>query len=261
MIDIHSHILPNVDDGARCIEESVDMVKIYLDNGIKKVIATPHYIEGYKNNSKEQNMIVLERLREVLYQEGLDIEIYMGNEIYATNEIFKFLEEKNVATLNDSRYILLEFPMFDMPIFVEDLIYKLLLKDYVPIIAHPERNKKIIDDPNILYNLINKGALAQLNLPSLEGRYGDEIKTTVEILLKHNMIHFVGTDAHSKYERSPRVNNSLNILKDLVDDETFEQITCKNPSKVIEDREIHPNAPIEYIKKNSFFNFLKVKMY
>lgn len=259
MIDIHSHILPNVDDGAGCIEESVEMVKTYLDNGIKKVIATPHYIVGYKNSCKNQNMIVLERLREVLYQEELNLEVYIGNEIYITMDIFTLLEEKKVATLNDSRYILLELPMFEMPIFVEDLIYNLLLKGYVPIIAHPERNKKIIDDPNILYNFINKGALAQLNLPSLEGRYGNDVKTTVEILLKHNMIHFVGTDAHSKHDRSPRVKNSLNTLKNLVDDKIYEQITYTNASKVIEDREIHPDSPIEYSKRNKLFNFLKVK--
>ncbi len=145
----------------------------------------------------------MERLREAIYQEGLDFEIYLGNEIYIAMDIFTLLENKKVATLNDSRYILLEFPMLDMPIFVENLIYNLLLKGYVPVIAHPERNKKIIDDPNILYNLINKGALAQLNLPSLEGKYGDKVRITVEILLKYNMIHFIGTDAHSKNERSP----------------------------------------------------------
>ena len=261
MIDIHSHILSNVDDGAKSIAESIDMVKLYLDIGIKKVIATPHYIEGCKNSSKEENIIALERLREAIYQEGLDFEVYLGNEIYITMDIFTFLEKKKVATLNDSRYILLEFPMFDMPIFVENLIYNLLLKGYVPVIAHPERNKKIIDDPNILYNLINKGALAQLNLPSLEGKYGDKVRITVEILLKYNMIHFIGTDAHSKNERSPRVKDGLNILKDLVDNKAFEEITYTNPSKVIEDKEIYPNAPIKYIKKNSFFNFLKAKLH
>lgn len=259
MIDIHSHILPNIDDGAKDIEESIEMAKLYLENGIQKVIATPHYIEGYENSPKKDNIIILDRFREILRKEGLELEVYLGNEIYITMNIFIFLKEKRVATLNNSSYILLEFPMLNMPIFVEGLIYNLLLKGYVPIIAHPERNKKIIDNPNILYNLINKGALAQLNLPSLVGRYGHEIKTTGEILLKHNMIHFVSTDAHSKHKRSPKVSNSLNILKNLVDAKTFEEITFINPSKVIEDKEIFPNKPIEYNKKNGLLNFLKTK--
>ncbi len=260
MIDIHSHILPNVDDGAEDMEESIAMGKICLDNGIEKVIATPHYIEGFENSSKEINMKVLEELRQALEREGLELDIYIGNEIYVDMNILKLLKEGKLATLNNSRYILLEFPMFDMPIYAYDIVYNLLLKGYIPIIAHPERNRNIVDNPNILYEFINKGALAQLNLPSLEGKYGERIRTTAETLLQHNMIHFVGTDAHSKGKRSPQVENSLQLLKDLVDQKTFEEITYLNPSKVIEDELIKPDAPIKYKEPGGFFEFIKGKI-
>ena len=260
MIDIHSHILPNVDDGAEDIEESIAMARIYLDNGIEKVIATPHYIEGFENSSKDENMIALEKLKEALYKEGLDLDVYIGNEIYTTMDMFALLAEGRVATLNNSRYVLIEFPMLDMPMSTDNIIYELLLKGYVPIIAHPERNRNIIEDPNILYEFINKGALAQLNLPSLEGKYGERIKTTGEILLRHNMIHFVGTDAHSKDRRAPNVKNSLSLLEGIVDSKTFEEITYLNPSKVIEDETFEPSVPIEYKESGGFFNFIKAKM-
>ena len=260
MIDIHSHILPKVDDGAGDMEEAITMARIYIDNGIKKVIATPHYIDGYANSLKEENILVLEKLKEALNKEGLELEVYLGNEIYITMDIIDLLEEGKVSTLNNSRYVLIEFPMLDIPMYSESIIYELLLKGYVPIIAHPERNRNIIEDPNILYGFIEKGALAQLNLPSLEGVYGEKIKTTAEILLKHNMIHFVGTDAHSKDRRAPNVKNSLDLLLELVGETAFIEITYLNPLKVISDELISPNAPVRYKKKSGFLHFIKNKV-
>lgn len=260
MIDIHSHILPKVDDGSKDLEESIEMAKIYLENGINKVIATPHYIEGWDNTFKEKNLEILEILKKALYQRGLDLDIYLGNEIYTTMDILEHLEEGKASSLNNTRYVLIELPMFDIPLFIEDLIYELLLKGYVPIIAHPERNAKIIENPNLLYTFIKKGALAQLNLPSLEGKYGDRIKSTGETLIKHNMIHFIGTDAHSKDKRSPRVKKSLNLLKLMVDKETYNRITYLNGIKLLEDEEIIVDSPIEYKKEKNFFYLLKTKM-
>ncbi|MBV1822088.1 hypothetical protein KUA25_29160, partial [Bacteroidales bacterium MSK.15.36] len=154
--------------------------------------------------------------------------------------------EKRVATLNGTKYVLVEMPMFDVPMYMENIIYELCIKGYTPIIAHPERNSKIQEDPNILYEFLTRGALAQLNLPSIEGRYGEASKITGELLLKHNMIHFVGTDAHSPRSRSPRVKKSLDILKDLVDDEIFKKITCVNGEALLEGRAISIDEPIKY---------------
>ena len=172
MIDIHSHILPYMDDGSKDMEMSLKIAKIYVENGIDKVIATPHYMDGVKYKSNEELRIGLEALKKELARAGIPLEVYPGNEAYIKPDLIKDLEEKRVSTLNDSRYVLVELPMNEIPIYVEDLIYNLLVKGYVPIIAHPERYTKICEDPNILYKYISMGALAQLNLPSLEGFYG-----------------------------------------------------------------------------------------
>lgn len=257
MIDIHSHILPAVDDGSKDMFESIEMARLYLDNGINKVIATPHYIEGFTNANRDKNLETLENLRNTLEENNLDLEVYLGNEVYITLKIFNYIEKKVVSTLNDSRYILIEFPMFDIPLDSENIIYELLLKGYIPVIAHPERNAKIIEDPNILYNFLMKGALAQLNLPSLEGRYGDKIKTVGELLLRHNMIHFVGTDAHSKNRRSPKVGKGLEILKSIVDEDKYNEITFNNGLKVLNNEEIKVDPPIKYEEDRSFLKLLK----
>jgi len=259
MLDIHSHILPNVDDGAGDLGESLEMARIYLVNGIDKVIATPHYIEGAESSTREQNLKILGELRRALDEEGLDLEVYLGNEVYLTMDIMDDLKEGKVSTLNNSRYLLLELPMFDVPLYTEDLIYQLRLEGYIPIIAHPERNAKIAENPNILYEFIMQGALAQLNLPSIEGRYGSSIEDTGRLLLKHNMIHFVGTDAHSKDKRAPNVEESLHILRGLVDDRTYEEITYLNGLKVIEDKDVKIEPPIKHVEM-SYFGFIKDKL-
>lgn len=259
MIDIHCHILPGVDDGSRRIDESIEMAKIYIENGIEKVIATPHYIEDINPATFEENKIVLENLKKALKDEGLELEIYLGNEIYASPNTLEHIMEKRVATLNGTKYVLVEMPMFDVPMYMENIIYELCIKGYAPIIAHPERNSKIQEDPNILYEFLTRGALAQLNLPSIEGRYGEASKRTGELLLKHNMIHFVGTDAHSPRSRSPRVKKSLGILKDLVDDEIFKNITYVNGEALLENRAISIDEPIKYEEKKGFFSFIKSK--
>lgn len=258
MIDIHSHILPRVDDGAEDMEMSIDMARMYLDSGIKTVVATPHYIEGSTFTTLDNNKETLEELRRELDNAGLDLEILLGNEVYIFMELIRDINEKKLTTLNETRYILIELPMFDIPLYVENVIYELLLEGYIPIIAHPERNSEIIKDPNILYKYINKGALAQLNLPSLEGRYGSAAKEAGQILLKNNMIHFVGTDAHTNRGRSPKVNNALEILRTLISEEDYEKLTYRNASLLLKDEIIKINTPIKYKKKNKFFNiFMK----
>ncbi|NLY85017.1 MAG: capsular biosynthesis protein [Tissierellia bacterium] len=256
MIDIHSHILPKVDDGAEDIEMAIEMAKIYLENGIKTVVATPHYFERNIFTAKENTKKILEDLKIELDKEGIDIEILLGNEAYISMDLVKDIEEGYLSTLNGTRYLLVELPMLDIPLYVENVIYELLLKGYVPIIAHPERNAKIIDNPNILYNFIKKGALAQLNLPSLEGKYGEKIRETAEILLNHNMIHFLGTDAHGSIRKSPRVSKALEILKTVVSDDDFHSLTSNNPILLLNDENIRIKEPIKYNAKKSFLSRL-----
>lgn len=255
MIDIHSHILPSVDDGSKDMEMSIEMARMYLENRIGKVIATPHYIEGIDNNSREDNRARLEELKLELKKQQIDLEVLLGNEVLVSLEMLEKLDRGEISTLNGSRYVLIEFPMFDIPMYTEDIIYELLIKGYVPIIAHPERNLRIMEDPNILYNYIKNGALAQLNLPSLEGKYGNKIKETAKILLRHNMIHFVATDSHSNRNRSPNVDRSLDILRSIVSRAEFRNLTLRNPQSIVEDNVIDIEGPEEYIKSKSIFGF------
>lgn len=257
MIDIHSHILPGVDDGAKNFEVSIEMARMYIENGIEKVIATPHYIGGINNKTLDENREILNKLTGKIKEENLDLEVVLGNEIMISLEILRDIGKGKVTTLNGTRYVLVELPMFDIPLYTEDMIYELLLKGYIPVIAHPERNSKIMEDPNILFNYISNGALAQLNLPSLEGRYGSEVREVSEILLKHNMIHFIGTDSHGVKKRSPRVGNSLEVLQGIVSQKGFQDLVYKNPQFLWNNKDIEIKSPIKYEKKNIFRGFIE----
>ncbi len=253
MIDIHSHILPYIDDGSKDMEMSLRIAEIYVKNGIDKVIATPHYIDGVVYKTNEELRISLEALKKELAKAGNPLEVYTGNEVYIKPDLIDDIEKGKISTLNDSRYVLIELPMNEIPIYVEELIYNMSVKGYVPIIAHPERYTRICEDPNILYKYISMGALAQLNLPSLEGLYGSSIKNTAEVLLKHNMIHFVGTDSHSNKRRAPEVEDALDILYQLVGDEYFELLTQYNQERVLKDEQIEILQPKKInIRKKGF---------
>ncbi len=251
MIDLHSHILPGVDDGSKDMEESISMARQYVENGIDKVIATPHFIEESDSTTKDENKLVLEELKRNLEKEKIDLELYLGNEIFISPDILKYLREEKVSTLNGTRYALIETAMFDIPTSMENVIYELCLKGYTPIIAHPERNIKVQENPNILYKFIMSGALTQINLPSLEGRYGEKALETAKILLSHNMVHFVGTDAHSPRTRSPKIKRSLDILRQIVDEDEFRRITKLNGKAVLENRNIPVDEPLKYEEKSS----------
>lgn len=251
MIDLHSHILPGVDDGSKNMEESINMARQYVENGIDKVIATPHFIEERDLSIRDRNKLVLEELKSNLKKERIDLKLYLGNEIFVSPDILKYLREEKVSTLNGTRYALIETAMFDIPTSMENVIYELCLKGYTPIIAHPERNTKVQESPNILYKFIMSGALTQINLPSLEGRYGEKVEETAKILLTHNMVHFVGTDAHSPRTRSPKVKKSLEILSQIVDEDEFIRLTKLNGEAVLENKEILVEEPVMYEEKES----------
>ena len=260
MIDIHSHILPKVDDGSKNIEMSLSMARQYVENGIKHVIATPHFIEDSFNSDNLTNRLALEYLQEQLKLESIPLKVYSGNEVYISLKTIEDLISGKISTLNNSKYILIELPMYDIPIYTEDIIYGLLLKGYIPIIAHPERNSKIVNNPNILYEYIKKGALAQLNLPSLESMYGKSIQNCANIILEHKMIHFIGTDAHSNRNRSPKVKDSLVKLRKIVGEEEFIKITSTNGELLIRNQLIPINNPIKLLNKKNLFSFIRQKL-
>lgn len=233
--DIHCHILSYTDDGAKDAEESIKMAASASANGVQSIIATPHYIEGLKYNNALTNQIALEELNKELIKRGIRINILLGNEVFITQNIFELIQAKEITTLNKSRYVLVELPRTYIPIFTKELIQELGSKGITPIIAHPERNLNIIDDVNILHCFIQYGALAQLNLSSIQGRYGNEVRDTARKLLKNDMIHFIAGDAHSNRGIMPNRIKISKLISNAISANQLDKLLYENPLKVIDD--------------------------
>ena len=256
MIDLHSHILPGVDDGSVDMEMSIRIAEKYVENGYERVIATPHYIDGVKQYPRLELLSRISDLNSSLQTEGIDLEVIPGNEIYISPSTIEDLVTGKALTLNHSRFVLLELPSNDVPKYTDSVIYELQIKGFFPIISHPERNVRIIENPNILYSMLEKGALAQLNLQSLEGMYGKPAMDTALILLKHNMIHFAATDTHSDGRRSPDTRRILKLLEKKVGKEKYWKIIYENPERVLIDKPISSGYAEKVEKKKSVFNIL-----
>jgi len=247
MIDIHSHILPGIDDGAQTMEKSLDMIRTAKDQGFKGIILTPHYIANTKFNSNvKENKIILQALKKAVNDAGIDLFLFLGNEVCYRVDILDFIEKGNFTTMNDSRYLLIETKtnLPDLNNF-ESFLFQLQLKGYVTIIAHPERYDFIQKDPNVLRNLVAKGSLAQMNILSLTGFYGTSARESAEILLTHNMIHFLSSDAH--HTKSYKAfGQAKEIAVDLIGEEKVAQMLKENPRRVLVDESIIITEPDYY---------------
>lgn len=252
MIDIHSHIIPEIDDGSNSVATTFEMLKIAQLNGIKKIIATPHYCLGcYENNLMDIKRQVKE-LNFKLAEAGMEIKLLSGQEILLDKNTISLYKDGIIGGLNDTHYMLFELPFDYMPDYTMDIIYELRILGVVPILAHPERYKFIIDKPSNINSFVEEGCLFQINSHSITGLFGKEVKRTAELLIKNRIVNFVASDAHSSGARSPAIKKAMDIVR-LVDGE-LASILENNSYKLIMDEPIEYDIDKLIEKKRFLFN-------
>ncbi|MCH4890314.1 hypothetical protein EZV73_22215 [Acidaminobacter sp. JC074] len=240
MIDLHSHIIFDVDDGSGSLDESMAIIKRAYRHGITKMFTTSHYIDGSMTAEKEEVLVKLDVLKEKLEEEKIPVDLFPGHEIFLDNQVVDYIESEKALSLNGSKYILVELPMLNELNNLEDILFEIHIKGYVPIIAHPERYVYVQRDTDCVKKWIESGALLQLNLPSLYGKYGPLVEKTAKSLLKRQMIHFVGSDVHNIKSRALSIEKPLGIIDEILGKEKLYQITDENPLKVINNEIIEP---------------------
>ncbi|WP_148630512.1 tyrosine-protein phosphatase [Bacillus sp. E214] len=213
MIDIHSHILPNLDDGAKSLEESLNMARLAVSNGIETIIATPHHKNGKYENEKECILSSVKQLNEELEKKQIPLTVLPGQEVRVYGELLEDMEQGFIQTVNDSSYLLIEFPSNYVPRYANTLFFDLLQRGINPILVHPERNAAIADNPNLLYDFIQQGISAQITSGSIVGKFGKKIKKLSTDLIEANLIHFVASDAHNVSSRQFWMNEALDELE------------------------------------------------
>ena len=237
MIDIHTHILNNIDDGSKSLEESFEMIQEAYKNNVTDIVLTPHYIKGTKynadNNSKTEKF---EELKKWCSISNINVNLYLGNEVYVTDDTISL--EKEIMTINNTKYILIELPLNTKYNLLDEYIIKLKKKKLVPIIAHPERYIAYYKDYDFFNNLIDKGCLLQGNISSIYGKYGRKSKKMLKYMLKNNMISFIATDIHSPKNKIYTKNIKEDLYKIIKDEKKVEDLLCNNQNKVLHNLDI-----------------------
>lgn len=229
MIDMHSHIIPMVDDGSENIEITKKMLEAAHNAGFSTIFATPHYFDERNSLCREKMLDHFEKVKSLAKK--FDIELLLGNEVYIQPDLQEVVKQNTVSLMNQSRYLLMEIPRHNDINYLEDVVFELSTMNITPILAHPERYKMVRENPEVLYDLADKGVLFQLNSGSLLGDYGDGVKKLATKLLKHNVYQFMGSDSHY-YDRYKVYSEALDIVKNTVGEEQVKLLTEINPTKV-----------------------------
>lgn len=261
MVDIHCHILPATDDGAISLEESVAMCRAAADDGIEVIVCTPHMFDGV--HTTPERGAILERIEQVTAACEGKIKLLPGGEVRYSHEIFQ--EAKDPQTrikLNGTSYMLLEFAFQMVPANIEMTIFQMLQAGVTPVIAHPERNKRIQKQPEILASLIERGAFSQLDAGSLTKSFGAEPYESAKRIIEAGMAHFIATDAHHLERRRPVLSDAVAIAASIGGAEYAQAMVEDNPRALINDRVIpyQPDPDLDTLlgrKNKKWFAFWK----
>ena len=238
MIDIHSHILPGIDDGPSTLDESLRMARIAVEDGIEIMIATPHSLNGSYVNWRPQILSACAEFNEALKKHHISLTVLPGSEVHLSPEIMDALEKNQLMTLNDTgRYLSLELPDQFIPQSVIEFIKQLKKRKITPIISHPERNKAIQHNVDLLYDFILSGALSQISAGSLTGSFGSHALHSCQSIIERKMIHFMASDAHSPKARPPKLQTAFKRLCSIAGKSQAERIIFKAPQAVLEGKE------------------------
>jgi protein-tyrosine phosphatase len=248
VIDIHSHILPKIDDGARSLDEAVKMAAIAFADGIRQMVCTPHLFNGLSKDP--QTSEIEERVGELQAAIGsAGLKVLPGSEVRVTSALVKQAQEKLLTTLNGKTYMLVELPTPSVPRGTQAWFKKLKLQGVNPILAHPERNIEIQRHPWIVADLVIDGVLIQVTAMSVAGQFGIAAKICADSLLRHNCVHFLATDTHRPEKRPPVLSRGRDAAAAIVGADAARLLVENNPLAVVTGEPILPSAVIPYEKR------------
>ena len=217
IVDLHCHILPNLDDGPADLGEALRMARMAVRDGITDVVATPHTSNGVYSNKAKDVLRAVKVFRQALVRERIPLQIHSGSEVHIHVELIRNLQSMNTLTFGDGKkYVLLELSQFNLPLMTDLLINELRCAGITPVIAHPERNQVLSSDPGRLARWIKGGAIAQLTAGSLTGELGKRVQKTAEYMVKHKLVHLIASDGHNDGARSPILSKGYKALEKLL---------------------------------------------
>jgi len=253
VIDIHSHILPGVDDGSENFEESLELIRMALACGVHDIILTPHFMFGTEYNVENEKKILLyHELKQKILDENINVNLYLGNEVFVENNMLDLLKQNKILTLNNSKYLLFEVPRHDEFRGLYDIVFELETNGITPILAHPERYRFIMENPSVVEKLKEQGVLFQSNLSSFLGVYGKQVQETAFLLMKHHCVEFIASDIHKpKHCHYKNIEAVQRLLKKFMSADEILEVFETNPAKVIKNEIVEVKEIVPF-KKNLF---------
>lgn len=239
MIDIHCHILPAVDDGAGSLEEALSMARVAVTDGVRHMVATPHQM-GWDCQAVAASV---RQLQHHLEDSGILLDLAPGVEMHVSPDLLQRTGGERGCTLNGSRYVLLELPLTDYPLYTDEVVFDLQLRGLVPILAHPERNLAIQTNPDLLMNLAERGVLGQMTASSLLDGVDRHTRVTAESLLTRGLVQVLATDGHDAHHRAPRLSESVDAAARVVGGEQAEAMVTSIPEAILADQEMTTQIP------------------
>ena len=246
MIDIHIHILPGIDDGAQSWEDAMEMAEMAVECGVRILIATSHAnIPGCaRENEAERYLGRLEQFQRGLERENIPLTVLSGMEIFAAGNFLERLRKGKLLSLNQTRYVLIEFPMNSPASEIYRVILQMEQIGVRPVLAHPERYLCVQKVPAHVYEWYRMGAVIQINKGSVLGRFGRSVQRTVDSLLRHRLVSVAASDAHNPHVRTPDMTNLEEILEERYGCSNL--LLFENPKRVLEDRNVIWDQPVPY---------------
>lgn len=237
MLDLHCHMLPNIDDGPQSLAESLEMARMAVANGITHTIVTPHIHLGRYDNDRHTIRKALDSFKQHLEQESIPLTLGMAAEVRIDPQMIPMIEQERIPWLGrceDYRYLLLELPHSHIPIGTARLIHWLLKRKIRPIIAHPERNKAVIRNLKAIAPFVNAGCLLQITAGSVAGSFGLYARKRARQLLKRRWVHLIATDAHNTKVRTPDLQAGQNAAAAIIGETESRALVLDNPKRILE---------------------------
>lgn len=252
MIDIHSHILPGIDDGAQTEEDSLEMAREAVRHDITSIIATPHHRNGKYDNERSNIMRYVATLNDLLVQEDIPLTVLPGQETRINGDMIKDLENGELLTINESKYIFVEFPSGHVPRYAPQMFFDLQVAGCKPIIVHPERNRELMEHPSKLYEFVKNGVLTQVTAASVVGKFGKNIRDFSHQLIETNLTHFIASDAHNTTTRGFCMDEAFSEIKNEYGSDYYFML-IENSQLMIDNQNVNFIEPSQVKKKRKKF--------
>ena len=247
MIDIHTHILPGVDDGAGNLDEALAMARLAVADGVAQLVATPHSAWGAATEANVREGV--RALQAALDEAGIPLHLATGVEFWLTPEVVAQQQAGRAFPINGGRYMLIELPPHQIPAYAEQSIFALQLAGVTPVLAHPERYSALEGNLKPMYDLVSRGVLGQVTAGSLLGEFGPQAKQMAEIMLTHRLAHVIASDAHSSRGRPPVLSAAAKRAAQLVGEEQGWAMVTTVPESIVAGRALEIPEPLPYRPK------------